>query len=202
LIVTALVAGLVSVGGQPAAERDTRPTLTVVAFTGEGVPPGSGDAMADELATHFVETGRYRVMPRDWLPSSAAKAQPALAALRETAAAAGVEYLVLGEARRGRSLGTPRPDLVLIDVRIVSVATGDTIRTAAGRIQTLMRSSRRLRTVPMTRARRPAGITGHLAAAAVIAAQAKGQSVIPPRKGWEQTLADIARAITLPGGSR
>jgi hypothetical protein len=202
LVITALVAGLVSGGSvNRMAERDPRPTLTVVSFS--GVPSQSGDAMADELASQLVETGRYRVLTRDWLSASSTGAKPSLAVLRDAAAAAGVEYLVLGDGQ------TTVSKVLLIEVRVVSVATGEVIRTAAGRSQMPGRTRRPIPVVPMTRP--PVGalatrgrpgtgsVVGRLAAAAVSARRAPRAA---PAKSWEQTLADIAKSINVSGGSR
>lgn len=201
LVITALVAGLVSVGSaHRVAERDARPTLTVVSFS--GVPSEAGDAMADELASQLVETNRYRVMARDWLSASPGVATPSLPALRDAAAAAGVEYLVLGHGRPAMSLGTVRGDVLFIDVRVVSVTTGEVIRTAAGRSQMPGRTRRPMPIVPMTRPGGRGSVVGRLAAAAVAARQAPRAASAGAGQSWEQALADIAKTLTLPGESR
>jgi hypothetical protein len=175
LIITALVAGMLGIGAaQPMAESDARPTLAVVSFTGTGLPPELGDAMADELTAQFVDTGRYRVMPRDWLMASAGPARASLAQLRESAAAARIGYLVTGEAQFGMSLGAQTRNILFLDVRVISVATGDVIRTATGRtVSPLPRPLRRPLIGPMGLPRRPAGVLGHTSAAAALAGHAK-----------------------------
>ena len=202
-VITALVAGLVSVGTtRLVAERDRRPTLTVICFS--GVPADTGDAMADVLASQLVETGRYRVMARDWLSATPGNAGSSLAVLRDAAAAAGVEYLVLGHGQQVLS------GILLLEVRVVSVATGESVRTAAGRSQMPGRTRRPIPLVPVTRPR-PAGASatpgrpgpgsfvGRLAAAAVSVRHAPRAA---PAKDWEQALADIAKSIDVSGGSR
>lgn len=193
LVITALVAGLASGGSaNRLAERDPRPTLTVVSFS--GVSPESGDAMADELASQLVETGRYRVLTRDWLSAPSANATPALAVLRDAAAAAGVEFLVLGHGQ------TTQSGIFLIDVRVVSVGTGEVIRTAAGRSQMPGRTRRPTPVVPMTR---PQGsVLGRLAAAAVSARRAPRPNRLSSMPSVEQALATIAKSITLSGEPR
>lgn len=217
-IITALVAGMLGLGAaQPAAESDPKPTVAVVSFKGPDLPAETGDAMADELAAQFVETGRYRVMPRTWLMALAKDSQAPLTTLREAAAAANIQYLALGEARYGTSLGAPRRDVLFIDVRVISVATGDVIRTAAGRTQTALPRSRRPVLTPMGPSRSHPGvrltpppretapILGHLATAAVAVHRAKHRSAsakAPAIGAWKQPIADIAKAIALPGESR
>jgi hypothetical protein len=208
------------------AERDPRPTLTVVSFS--GVPSDTGDAMADVLASQLVETGRYRVLTRNWLPVRPGASQPSLAALRDAAAEAGVEYLVLGQGRQARSLGQARPDVLFLDVSVVSVATGEVIRTATGQSQ-MTRHTRPPRSVvpitpprtrlpmpfaPMTppQSRLPTSVVPmtqpggsgtpliRLAAAAVSARRGSRAASVP--QSWEAVLAGIAKSITLSGESR
>jgi hypothetical protein len=139
-----------------AQDEMRRPTVTVVSFEG----PGSLerlDAMADELAMRLVETGRFRVLEREWLAVPAGPARPSVAVLRDVAAGAGVEYLVLGSVRpllggpisgpvtiggpllgaarlRSRMLIRPartsRPPSVSVNVRVVDVSSGDVVRTS------------------------------------------------------------------------
>ena len=193
LVVTALVAGLVSVASaQQVKERDARLTLTVVSFS--GVPAEQGDAMADELASQLVETGRYRVMARDWLAASPGVPALSVPAMRDAAGAAGIEYLVLGHGQ------TTQSGMFLIDVRVVSVGTGEVIRTAAGRSQMPGRTRRPMPVVPMTR---PSGsVLGRLAAAAVSVRRAPRPNRVASMPSVEQALASIARSITLSGESR
>ena len=229
LVITALIAGLVSVGSANAvAERDARPTLTVIAFS--GVPSDTGDAMADVLASQLVETGRYRVLTRNWLPVKPGASQPSLAALRDAAAEAGVEYLVLGQGRQARSLGQARPDVLYLDVRVVSVATGEVVRTATGRSQMTRQTRRQMSVVPTTpprtrlpmpfapmappRSRLPASVgpmtpSGRsgsalvrLAAAAASARRGSRAASVPSKESWEAALAGMAKSITLSGESR
>jgi hypothetical protein len=254
-IITALVAGMLGFGAaQPAAEADARPTLAVVSFKGPDIPPETGDAMADELAAQFVETGRYRVMPRNWLPARD-PANASLPALQAAAIAANIKYLVIGEARYGMSLGAARRDVLFMDVRVVSVATGEVVRTATGRTHSALPRSRRPVLTPMGPSRGQAGILGHVAASAALAqgvrqsarahairTQAGGPQIPglpsikvtpPPREtagllghlatsvaavhrakhhskagasvgtgAWKEPIADIAKALKLPGESR
>jgi hypothetical protein len=68
-----------------------------MAFTASrsALSPQNAAELADDLAARLVETSRFRVLPREWLPTPAhhdASFPPA--ALREAAVQAGVEYLV------------------------------------------------------------------------------------------------------------
>jgi hypothetical protein len=143
-------------GTLAAQDEVRRPTVTVVSFEGPGAQERL-DAMADELAMRLVETGRFRVLEREWLPVPTGSARPSVAVLRDAAAAAGVEYLVLGSVRPclggpisgpitiggpllgGVRLGsrtlirpasTSRPPSVSVNVRVVDVSSGDVVRTS------------------------------------------------------------------------
>ncbi len=210
LVITALVAGMLWLGAaQPSAERDSnsKPTVAVVSFT--GVPAEQGDAMADRLASELVDTGRFRVMPRDWLGTPPRPEMQSLAVVREAAAAAGVKFLLLGDARPARVLGAPSHEVLLIDVRVVEVATGEVIRTARARSSGPGRVRPPMPRAPMTMGpmtrpgRGPSSTFFHLAASAVAVRSAmRPPNPTASKYRWEQAIADIARSITVPGESR
>ena len=97
-VLLAVAAALVVASSVVGAEGDDRPTLSVVAFTASRSSLSSPDAgeLADDLAARLVDTGRFRVLPREWLPAPTDLAGPMPpAALRTAATLAGVEYLVV-----------------------------------------------------------------------------------------------------------
>jgi len=108
LVETAVVAttALLSV---PAllAQTPALPAVSVVAF--EGVSLETGEIMADELAARLVDTGRFRVLTREWLPRPAGAPRPGIGALRSAAASVGVEYLLLGRAQQVTTTAFTRP---------------------------------------------------------------------------------------------
>ena len=149
------------------AEPDDRPTLSVPAFTArQGLlsPPEAAE-LADDLASRLVETGRFRVLPREWLAPEAAGSSE-LTALREAARHAGVRYLVavsvtdlnarpsfpvpralagparailaVGAARRGRVPCGPtraHPSFALVETRVIDAGTGAAVRTLVLRVR-------------------------------------------------------------------
>jgi hypothetical protein len=118
--------------------------------------------LADDLASRLVDTGRFRVLPRVWLPVSPNGSRtPSLDALRTAAEQAGLDYLLLGSVAGPakprvasapvRSLRTilaltggrrasppcrpvpPAQQVGVISVRLVAVASGVDMRTCAVR---------------------------------------------------------------------
>ena len=98
-----------------AARQAPAPTITVVGFTTDSaskLSPDTTGAMTDKLAVDLVESGRFRVMDREWLGAEIDAGRLPLGRLREAAKAAGVDYLVLGRVVRFTerpNLGTPPP---------------------------------------------------------------------------------------------
>jgi hypothetical protein len=100
--VTGVFVGAVSLVG-PAhllAGQPVPPAVSVVAFDGQGTSQPDREAMADELAARLVDTRRFRVMPREWLPADRENQDPTMAALFESARAARIDYLIFGTARQ------------------------------------------------------------------------------------------------------
>lgn len=153
--------------GAAKAEPDDRPTLSVLAFAaGQGLlSPVEAAELADDLAGRLVETGRFRVLPREWL-APAAGGPSALTALRQAARLAGVRYLVaasvtdlsgrpspqapralsgparailaLGAARRGRvpcAATRSQASIALVEVRVIDALTGAVGRTSLLRVR-------------------------------------------------------------------
>jgi curli biogenesis system outer membrane secretion channel CsgG len=107
----------------PVAAQPRQAAVSVVAFDiqrGVKLSRQDRDALADDLATRLVESGRYRVLEREWLPLpiDAGDSQP-LAILREAARSAGVEYLVLGSVTRMPPARTSRPRMVASVARML-----------------------------------------------------------------------------------
>jgi hypothetical protein len=100
--VTCVFVGAVSLVGpaQLLAGQPVPPAVSVVAFDGQGTSQRDREAMADELAARLVDTRRFRVMPREWLPTDRENPDPTMAALFESAKAAQIDYLIFGTARQ------------------------------------------------------------------------------------------------------
>jgi curli biogenesis system outer membrane secretion channel CsgG len=102
---SAIAAGLVlaSTAGLDARQA-LAPSVTVVGFAVDSATKLSSkatDAMTDKLATDLVESGRFRVLDREWLGPGAVDAQRLpLARIRDAATAAGVEYLIVGNVSK------------------------------------------------------------------------------------------------------
>ena len=201
LIVTALVAGLIGLGSaNTTAQGPVLPTVTVIACDGP-IPGKTRTAMADELAARLQDTGRFRVLAREWLHAAPDAALPSLDVARAAAKAAGVQYLVLGGARVARSAGMGRRAVLCIDVRIVSVATGEVVRTAAGRTSSAPGTVKPAFAAPRLGSRRPAMVTGTLAGTAIAAWSVARRRASGVPTGWERVIDDIARSIRILEGS-
>jgi hypothetical protein len=210
-------AALILGGGIATAEPKDRPTLSVLTFTAGGgllSPPETAE-LADDLASRLVETGRFRVLPREWLAGEPA-ASSDLTALREAARHAGVRYLVsasvtnlnerpspapraLGAARailalrapRGRApipCGSPRarPSLALVEARVIDAGTGAVVRTSVLRVRLGMSPA-------------AAGCGGGAVApiASLIASRSR-----PELDGLKSANQNIASSLVLPGDQR
>ena len=99
-----------------AARQAPAPSVAVVGFAVDSaskLPPQATDAMADKLAIDLVESGRFRVLDREWLGPEAVNVQRLpLARVRESANAAGVDYLIVGKVSKfsqRQRYGTPGP---------------------------------------------------------------------------------------------
>ena len=116
--IAAVIAGgfvLASAAGL-AARQAPAPSVAVVGFAVDSaskLSPQATDAMTDKLATDLVESGRFRVLDREWLGPEAVSVQRLpLARLRESANAAGVDYLIVGRVSKfsqRQRYGTPGP---------------------------------------------------------------------------------------------
>jgi TolB-like protein len=202
LIITALVAGLVGLGSSnAAAQGPVLPTVTVMAFDGP-IPAKTRTAMADELAARLQDTGRFRVLAREWLRAAPDNAHPSLAAARTAARSAGVQYLVLGEARVARSAGPGSRAVLCLEVRLVSVATGEVVRTAVGRTSSPPAPVKPVFAAPRLGQRGHAMVVGTLAGTAIAARAVARRRASGVPTGWERVIDDIARSIRLlEGGS-
>ena len=184
------------------------PAVTVVAFDG-ATSADAGKAMADELAMRLVETRRFRVLPREWLPLPAGPAKPALGTLRSAALGAGVDTLVMGsvsEAAGSRPLARSAPAspallargsgswamprgagaIVSVHVRVVDVVTGAVVRTAVA-------SQGAGGRVPP-----PVYLPGLL----ILPAGAPARPVVLPPAVAQRAIAEIAQTLNLsPAGS-
>src|SRR5262245_45623269 len=106
LAVAAMVAvGWLCVPGRAHAQTAVQPTVTVAPFAGVRSDKDA-NALADELAMRLVETGRFRVLTREWLPLARRDGRPTIDAVRAAAVSAGVQYVVTAETRTSaRPLG-------------------------------------------------------------------------------------------------
>ena len=157
-----VVLAIVTSTAAAAQAQDDRPTLAIVEFqtTPAGTvlpPPQLGSTIVDLILDKLVASDRFRVLDGRWLPGGATHGITAggLEALRASAEAYGVDYLVLGSVtrfsteNRRRSLGAAalfrpilggmrrhRTELALaLAIRVVDVRSGEvmTTVTAQGR---------------------------------------------------------------------
>lgn len=151
-----LIAG--TLAAAPAAaqvdQAATRPTIAVVAFdttrTGWMPPPGFGETVADLLTDRLVSAGAFRLIDTSLvvLPGDDVGRMPA-AQLMDRAAAAGVQYLILGAVTRlsmehrsstgggvvpipivGGLIRKQKTDSILgLTIRMVDTRTGEIVTT-------------------------------------------------------------------------
>ena len=109
------LAALLATTAVPAAQevQASTPTLTIARFDVDPrarIPADDQDALADVLGARLVESGRFRVLGREFLPvrrNAQGTASPE--ALRQAARNAEIEYLALGSVRL--SVAVARPTL-------------------------------------------------------------------------------------------
>ena len=87
-------------------DQASRTTLAILSFEARPAgtivpPPNMGDALADLLLDRLVASGEYRVLDGRWLQTTGFANEPAnFNTLRQSAEAAGVDYLVHGSMTR------------------------------------------------------------------------------------------------------
>jgi curli biogenesis system outer membrane secretion channel CsgG len=205
-----------------AAQAAIQPAVTVVAFDADqstGFSLEERQDMADELAVRFVETGRFRVLEREWLPVRKDTPGPLpLTALRAAATSAGVEYLVLGCVRRASAFTTrppgpgsallramaggsrfgrpsaPYESFLSVSVRVIDVTSGAVVRTSVARANATAPRLAPAVILPGMLLRRPAG-----ALVAVATMEARSSRL---NGGVQHALADIAHTLNLAVTSR
>jgi len=106
---TAIAALALLAGPHLTAQSDVLPTITVTPFTPDRLIDGAretGTQFADELAGLLVDSGRFRVLARDWmpLPVKGRSGPYSVATIRQAATNAGVQYVVFGAMRTSTTL--------------------------------------------------------------------------------------------------
>ena len=206
------------------AQRAVQPRVSVVTFEGSGASREARDAMADELAARLVDTGRFRVLHREWLPHENDEV-PALDVLRTAAKSVSVDYLVLGTIRQAtmprprsgvltsnafgvpfeRPLRLPRPPAhqqvpplttLVVDVHVIDVMTADVVRSATAE-RTFASSSRSPSPalLLLRTSRHPAVLAAAIATTIV-------RSKRPPAglpKDWRQVIQVVAQQLDVRG---
>jgi curli biogenesis system outer membrane secretion channel CsgG len=202
--------------GARASAQTVAPAVTVVSFDGAR-SRDDGDALADELANRLMETRRFRVLPRIWLPIPARASTADLNVLREAAAEANVEYLVLGSVSQARRTAPPplpliaamsllrmRPPigvspravetLLSVRVRVIEVATGCVVRTSVG--------SGRQHSVVLAPAAPVPGLIIAAGFGAMRRASAQPSGPGRPTAAGQHAVAEIARTLNLSQPAR
>jgi len=214
-----LIAGLLCGPAWADAQTAIQPSVTVAPFAGVRSDKDA-NALADEMAMRLVETGRFRVLTREWLPLARQSGRPSIEAVRSAAVSAGVQYVVTAEARpASRPLGVaarPMPfpggamrampamvmmsrasrrggdQFMSVTVRVVDAASGEVVRTATGTGSSSL--SNRKPGLALV-----AGVLTRLGHPGIGAALAlKPPSRSPINAGAAQAIAEVARILTLP----
>ena len=208
-------------GSAAAASADDRPTLSVLPYQAPkgGLSADEAAELADDLAARLVESGRFRLLPQQWLPGPSLPERTAqsVAAARTAAREAGVEYLAVVSVQglasrssrppaivkvgaallgwRGRAqLARPCPPVrprrstVVLELTLVSVPSGEIVRTSIARVQMTLASA----------------MTSVSTGCGGLAPFGPGPSAPPSLDldGLKRANADLARALTLPPDPR
>jgi len=137
---------------RPSAIAAVRPTIAIAALdtdrTGWVPPPNFGETVADLLANRVVDLGAFRVFDRALFPDRGPTGRASFEAVRDAAAQAGIDYVVLGAVTRfgnekknsrGGLLGIPflggggkstQESTVGLTLRVVHVRTGEIVSTS------------------------------------------------------------------------
>jgi curli biogenesis system outer membrane secretion channel CsgG len=137
---------------RPSAIAAVRPTIAIAALdtdrTGWVPPPNFGETVADLLANRVVGLGAFRVFDRALFPDRGPNSRASFEAVRDAAAQAGIDYVVLGavtrfgnekKTSRGGLLGIPflggggkstQESTVGLTLRVVHVRTGEIVSTS------------------------------------------------------------------------
>ena len=137
---------------RPSAIPAARPTIAIAALdtdrTGWVPPPNFGETVADLLANRVVDLGAFRVFDRALFPDRGPNGRAAFEAVRDAAAQAGIDFVVLGAVTRfgnekknsrGGLLGIPflggggkstQESTVGLTLRVVNVRTGEIVSTS------------------------------------------------------------------------
>src|SRR5262249_33265989 len=89
-------------------------------------------AMADELAARLVDTGHFRVLPREWFPHQSDEV-PSLDVLRAAAKFVNVDYLVFGSIQQSTGMSVQQRRTVstlFVTLRVMDVGSADVVGTA------------------------------------------------------------------------
>lgn len=132
----ALAAAMVFTTSLRAGAGD-RPTVSVLPFEINSLRL-DGSAIADELASRLIDSNRFRVLPREWLPAPAARRS--IAAYRAAAGQAGVQFLLAGAVSASQPRGLPtlrassaRP--IVVYLKAIAVSSGVVVRTSSARAE-------------------------------------------------------------------
>ena len=153
-----------------------RPTIAIAALdtdrTGWVPPPNFGETVADLLASRLVDFGAFRIFDRALLPDRGPSGRASFDLLRDAAAQAGVDFVVLGAVTRfgtekknsrGGLLGIPflggggkssQESTVGLTLRVVNVRTGEIVTTstsvgAAGKSHRTIAGGALVRGIPL-----------------------------------------------------
>ena len=210
-----ILCGLATAAGL-AARHSPPPAISVVGFATDSaskLSPEATAAMTDKLAVDLVESGRFRVMDREWLGAESVNAQRLpLTHLREAARVAGVDYLVVGKVSkftvrpkygpagpRVQPFRQPFGGYAMVPVRPVSPRPADYLRVSLEIVDTktgsiLTETSSTCPVPPKSSPRMPAlmmlPVSPVAASIAAIANSRRNASALDP---------GVARAVTTAG---
>ncbi len=210
VLVTCALTGALSFLGPAtlSARQPIQPAVSVVAFDGPGIARGDREAMADELASRLVESGRFRVMPREWLPADRENDDPSMSALFDSAKSVCVEYLIFGTVHQSMvAIAPPQRSAILAASGMRLLAPSHGVFMPAPRLvpsqKIVFSVSVRIVDVATSDVVRTAsaGRTATVRAAQALPVPA-GALQARPYQDWRKVIADIAGRIDLRAPAR
>ena len=174
------------------------PAVSVVAFDGQGTSQNDREAMADELAARLVDTRRFRVMPREWLPADRQNPDPTMAALFESAKTAGIDYLIFGNARQYSTPLRSGPPPLLLAALAMRARLGPAalllpaVSASTPRVQTVLTVHVRVVDVTTENEVRSVNASRSTCASAPIVASSPKPKL---NRDWTKAIAEIASTL-------
>ena len=131
---------LICVLGLPAhaqrAQGEDKPSITVLDFAASGISVSEAEVFADFMSAHIVETGVFRVIDRMQRQSLLQEIEFSQAGCADEECQLEIGRLLAASRIVVGSIGKVG-DYVLLNLKLIMVETGETLRSASGRYEDL-----------------------------------------------------------------